>query len=392
MTHFPKCDGNAKPEPGKQFLQLGIYGRMRKIVRALMLCALWAPGAQSPAQRQQNHQEPVFSYEGQMVSSVSLAGQPDLAQAPQIELAQKANTPYSQNKIDETVARLKQTGRFQNVIVQVTPEAKGLRVQFLLQPAYYFGVFQFPEAIDKFSYTRLLQVADYSRQEPYTKDHVDKAGSQLTDFFHQSGYFLATVEPELQTNATNRVVNIIFRVRLKRRAYFGAIQFRGISPAEAQSLERSLRSVRARLRGAALKTGASYSRRRLERATTHLKSELGKRQYLANQVQLLAPRYDPESNKADITFDVLKGPKIAIEIEGAHVWGRTQRRLIPIYQENTVDADLVHEGEENLASHFQSKGFFDVNVSSHIEQWPSRTTVLYRVEKGKRSKVNGLEF
>src|SRR5262249_19494823 len=190
----------------------------------------------------------------------------------------------------------------------------------------------------------------------------------------------------------NRLANVIFRTQLNRRAHLGVIGFTGISPEEAQPLERSLRSLSARLRGARLKTGASYSRRRLERATTYLKSYLANRQYLANQVQMLPPKYDPETNRADVTFQVKKGPRIAIRIEGARVSGRTRKRLIPIYQENRVDADLVQEGEENLASHFQSKGFFDASVTSRIDQQASGTTVLYTVERGKRGKVNAVEF
>lgn len=364
------------------------------LLRAVALCFFWGtvvPCAQSP-QQPQNPNAPVYSYEGQAVSSVTLAGQPEQALLPQFELAQQPNTPYSQEKIDETVASLKRTGRFPEVEVQVTPEAKGLRVLFVLEPAFYFGVFQFPGAIDKFSYTHLIQVADYSRQEPYAQDHVEKSVSKLTDFFHQDGYFLATVQPELQTDAANRLVNVIFRVDLKRRAHFGPIRLTGIEPPEAQSLQRSLRSVSARLRGASLKTGASYSRRRLERATTYLKSQMAKRHYLASQVQLLPAKYNPENNGADVTFQVTAGPKIAISIEGARVRGRTQKNLIPIYQENTVDSDLVQEGAESLASHFQSKGFFDASVTSRIEKQAYSTTVVYKVEKGKRGKVNAVEF
>jgi outer membrane protein assembly factor BamA len=333
------------------------------------------------AQKQQNA-TPVYSYEGQAVSSVSLAGQPDQALLLQFEPVQQPNTPYSQQKIDETVASLKKTGRFQDVQVQVTPEAKGLRVLFVLEPAFYFGVFQFPGAVEKFSYTHLLQVADYSRQEPYAKDHVDRSVSQLADFFHQDGYFLATVQQELQTDATNRLVNVVFRTRLNKRAHFGVVQFTGISPEETQSLQRSLRSLRARLRGASLKTGGSYSHKRLERATTFLRSEMAKRRYLASQVRLLPPKYDPENNRAEVAFQVTKGPKIAIKIEGARVSGRTQKRLIPIYQENTVDPDLVQEGEENLASYFQGKGFFDASVTSRSDQQASGTSVLYQGDRG----------
>jgi len=76
------------------------------------------------------------------------------------------NAPYSQQKVNETIAKLKRDGRFQNVKVEVIPETNGLRVLFVLQPAFYFGVFQFPEAVNSFSYTQLLQAANYSRKSP----------------------------------------------------------------------------------------------------------------------------------------------------------------------------------------------------------------------------------
>jgi outer membrane protein assembly factor BamA len=393
VNQFCKFEDQVRRQHQIKVRTLEFFDATAKLFRAVLLSAL-AIVSCTPlmAVQQQNANAPVYSYEGQMVSSVSLAGQPDPALLPQLELAQQANTPYSQHKIDETIANLKKTGKFQGVRVQVTPEARGLRVLFVLEPAFYFGVFQFPGAIDKFSYTRLLQVADYSRQEPYAKDHVEKSVSHLADFFHQNGYFLVTVDAELQTDVTDRLVNVIFRIQLARRARFGQVHFTGISPADAESLERSLRSLGARFRGASLKTGSSYSHKRLERATTYLKSVMAKRQYLASQVVMLPPSYDPGANRADITFQVTTGPKIAIKIEGASVRGRTQKKLIPIYQENTVDADLVREGEDNLASYFQSKGFFDATVSSHIDQQASRTTVLYKVEKGNRGKVHAVEF
>jgi outer membrane protein insertion porin family len=379
----------------RQTRWLGLCRSKSAALGRIVLCALFGTVAfcgQPAAQEQHDVTTPVYSYQGQTVSSVTIAGQPDPALVPQVELVQKPNQPYSQQKVDETVANLKKSGKVQDVKVEVTPEAKGLRVLFVLQPTYYFGVFQFPEATNKFSYTRLLQVADYSRQDPYARDHVAKALGQLADFFHENGYFLATVEPELQVDQKNRVVNVIFLTRLKRRAHFGDIRVTGMPAADAQTLQRSLRSMRARIRGASLKSGSTYSHRRLERATAHLRAEMGKRQYLASQVQLLAPEYDPATNRADITFHVTPGPRIAIEILGAKVSGKTRKKLIPIYQENTVDADLVREGEDNLASYFQSKGFFDAHVTSRMEHHSPSATVTYNVTRGKRGRVKALDF
>ena len=43
-----------------------------------------------------------------------------------------------------------------------------MRVRFVLQPALYFGVYEFPGAIRSFPYSRLLQISNYQSQEPYS--------------------------------------------------------------------------------------------------------------------------------------------------------------------------------------------------------------------------------
>ncbi|HSM87223.1 MAG TPA: POTRA domain-containing protein, partial [Candidatus Limnocylindrales bacterium] len=147
-----------------------------------------------------------------------------------------------------------------------------------------------------------------------------------------------------------------------------------------------------RLRASYLKPGKTYSRGRLQKAIKYMQGQLGKRQYLAASIKLISTNYNPETNRADIRFHITQGPKITVKIAGAHVWGRTQKKLIPIYQENAVDPDLVFEGEQDLISYFQSKGFFDVKVQSHFERKPAGVTVLYQISKGKRGKVDALQF
>jgi outer membrane protein insertion porin family len=332
-----------------------------------------------------------ISYEGQNVSSVDVAGRPDLnlRQLRQL-IAQPVDKPYSKEKVDATIAALKQAGQFKDVQLEVRPQANGLQVLFVLQPAYYFGIFDFGKATTVFSYPRLLQVANFPSQEPYTGSRVEEAESGLLNFFHHVGYFQATVEPELQSDSTHAVVNVLFDINLKRKAKFGSITLTGASDEETRRLKNSLHSWGARLRGAYLTSGKTYSLKKLETATTYLQGELGKQHYLAGQVKLIAANYNPGTNRADITFKVTQGEKIAINIQGGHVWGRTQKKLIPIYQENSVDADLVQEGANNLVSYFQSKGFFDAKVRSRMDRNASGTTIVYEIEKGKKGKVNSL--
>jgi outer membrane protein insertion porin family len=334
-----------------------------------------------------------ISYEGQHVASVEIAGRPNLnLRTMNALIAQPKNAPYKQAQVDATVAALKKSGEFQDVQVTVTPEANGLRVLFVLQPAYYFGVFQFSKEASRFPYTRLLQAADYPNQQPYTAGRVEEAESNLLDFFHQIGYFSATVEPALHEDPAHGVVNVEFLVKPGRRAKFGEMKIDGLSAPQARKLSASVRSWRARIRGAYVKPGKNYSKRALDNGIKYMQREMAKQHYLAARIELESVKYNRQSNRADLVIHVRQGPKIQVKIAGAHIWGRTQKKVIPIYQENTVDPDLVHEGQQDLISYFQSKGYFDAQVKSQIEHHGPDVTVLYQINKGKRGKVEAIEF
>ncbi|HET7873727.1 MAG TPA: POTRA domain-containing protein, partial [Terriglobales bacterium] len=275
--------------------------------------------------------------------------------------------------------------------MRVNPEPNGLRVLFILRPALYFGLYRFPGA-SQFSYTRLLQAASYPRQEPYTAGQVGEAQSGLLAFFHQTGYFEATVSPQVEIDKAQRVVNVIFHIDLKRRAKFGNVSIQGIPPEQAEKLQSGLRSWRMRLRRSHIKPGITYSSRRVDAALRYLQNQMGKRHYLAARVQLASARYDEDSNRADLNFRINPGPVIQVSIVGAHLRDSQKKKLIPIFQENAVDRDLVYEGEQNLASYFESKGYFDAKVSSSLQRRNGGATIVYKVEKGPRGKVKSIEF
>ena len=92
------------------------------------------------------------SYEGQKVTSVELAGQPNLnpnTLLPQLPV--RAGEPFSQQNVDASAALLKKLGGYQAVELEVRPEADGVRVLFVLQPAIYFGIYRFPGAEKQFA-------------------------------------------------------------------------------------------------------------------------------------------------------------------------------------------------------------------------------------------------
>ena len=347
----------------------------------------------SPALRALNPEQlnQPISYDGQQVSLVDLVAKPTIDVEPLRSLiSQKAGEPYSSDEVQRTVEALRQTGWFSRVDVEVTPKPNGLQVLFVLQPAYYLGVISFPGATKAFSYSRLLNIVNYPAEEPYEESRVIASVPALKRLFTNEGYFTAQVQNETQLDHQRKLANLTFQTTLNKKAKFGQVEVVGRPDPEAIRLAGSLHSFRSFLKGSSLKTGKPFDRNRIRAATIFLQNKLGDENRLANQVRLLPPIFHPDTNRADLRFQVTLGPIVSVKVDGAKISKGNLRKLVPIYEENAIDQDLVEEGKRNLLSFFQSQGYSDVKIQTHTENQPSQISLIYQVDRGQRHHVGNV--
>ena len=331
------------------------------------------------------------SYDGQNVASIEIAGQPglDTAQfAPSFAL--QAGQPFSKDKVNQTAAALKAQGKFKEVRVQVDPDANGVRVLLVLEPAVYFGIFQFPGAYI-FPYSRLIQVANYPVGTPYNAPEVERDRQALVTFFRQAGYFQAEVKADVKVDAPHAIANIIFTTKLGPKAKFGEVTISGLPDDQQHHLEDSLKTLLARAREAAIRPGKTYHRSTLTHATTYLQTQLANKGLLGAQVQLAGAEYKAAVNRADIHFSVIPGPAVKVDITGAHVWSWDKKKLLPMYQGVGVDEEAVQEGKRALASYFQGQGYFNVKVDAQMQKENAGDKVVYTIAREKKHKVDDVK-
>jgi outer membrane protein insertion porin family len=373
--------------------------RWRSLAGYVLALSLMAPGTgvaedgakQTPKTAPQV-KEVLSSYEGQRVVAVELAGRPAIdEQALRPYVAQKAGEPFSQAKIDESVRALKSSGKIKGVELEIRPEANGVRVMFVLQPAEYFGIYTFPGA-RRFPYARLIQVSDYPPRGAYSSVDVSNARDDLLRFFRQNGYFRAEVRYELRDDPAHGLVNVDFHVTLGRQAKFGNVVLDGAPPALAPKLQGALKSVWARIRGVAIRSGKSYSYRTVQKAPQYLEGKLIDENYLGSRVEPAGADYDPATNRADVHFKVKPGELAYVKIDGAHLWGWTRHRLLPMYEQAGLDPEIIQEGRQNLISYFQSKGYFGVRVDTATQAAQNGEDIIYRVAKGPRHSVESVQI
>jgi outer membrane protein assembly factor BamA len=220
-------------------------------------------------------------------------------------------------------------------------------------------------------------------------------------FLQRNGYFEAEVSPEVKVDRTKGLANVNFRVTLNRIAKFGEILIQGTTQEETEHLKSSLRSLRARLKSSAIREGKDYSLNTLQKATQFLESHLQGENHLSAQVKLIGANYSPETNRADISFEVQPGPPVHVYLEGAHLspWllrpileSQRRHKVLPVYQQSGLTPELIQEGRQGLLTTFREQGFFDVQVDVDTKDRPDGTVITYAVKKGDRKKIEDLAF
>jgi len=363
------------------------------VLGSLLVLASFSAVAQTKASN------PPPSYEGQRVASIELTANPHLDTDRYRDLiVQRAGEPYSEQKVQESVDALNRTGVFSKVQVKVQPDPAGLKLTFLLEPSYYIGTLQFPGATKYFSYSRLLQVVNLPDQTAFQQSQVATAESSLKKFFQDNGFFLMKVHTDVQLDDDNRLAHFTFHVEPGKHAHLGKVEVRGAKPEENRRLQGAIGSLRARLTGALLKRGKPYSPKRIQAAVALLRKKLGQQNYPANKIVVNPPDYHPETNLADLAISVDTGPVIEIRVVGAKLsWiplqaGRQKKKLISIYDEESIDPDIVEESRRNLQDYFERKGYFEVKVSANTQQQNERTILTFQIDKGRRYSVKEISF
>src|SRR5271166_1320554 len=103
---------------------------------------------------------PQATFDGQTVSAIDLIANPHRdIESFRNSVTQQVGEPYSQAKVEASISALQRQGNFEKVALNVVPDISGLRLNFILEPAYYLGMVNFQGADKSFSYARLRQTA-----------------------------------------------------------------------------------------------------------------------------------------------------------------------------------------------------------------------------------------
>ncbi len=297
----------------------------------------------------------------------------------------KAGQVYSAADVRAAIERLYATGRYQDIQVDASissNSAGGVSVKFITKNGWFIGRVSaradFAEPPNK---GQLVNASRLQLGDPFDMAQIPAAVENIRKLLVQNGYFDPKIDPEFQYDSTWQQVNIAFDIQTGKRAHYEPPQITGDTTVlSADVVTKATGWRRFLLPGY---RGITQSRTRSGIDHIRLKYENANRLLATVVLNGITPEQENEKGKPEIT--VAPGPTVAITTPGTKISKGRLRENVPVFEEHTVDQDLLNEGKANLHDYFQAQGYFDVDVEFHERQVnEGATEISYVIERGKR--------
>ena len=329
-------------------------------------------------------QEP--NVEGQTVREIRVVdetGTPVTQKVPPLLL--EPGKPFDFAAERESLRTLYRMGDYSEIRVTATPEAGGLRVDFIVRRNYFNNVIRVVGLKDPPNEPAALATLRLSLGEPFRDSALREAVERLAGLLHDEGLYQAKVTWALSPHDDTRQMDVTVTVEPGPRAMVGDVAIDNQTPYGDPELLR-----RAKISGPKVEMTSE----RLSRGSEKLKKFLVNQGYLSASAVIAPKTYDPESNHVPLKLTAVTGPRVRIEISGARLSQGKQRKLLPIFAEGAVDEDLLQEGRRNIRDDLQRQGYFnaDVQVSSQESQKPVERVIHYDITRGDRFRLVGISF
>jgi len=299
--------------------------------------------------------------------------------------------PLDRSKVAESLRTLYRTGNYADLRAVSVPIGAGVRLDFVARENYFFNQVLIEGLAEPPSEASAAAAMQLTLGMPYRREQVDEGLERLREVLKDEGLYTAEVSAQTAPHGERHQMDVIVHVKPGKRARVAAIQLaNGTEFRDAEILSRFK-----------LKPGKEVTSAHLQRGTDKIRKFLVKKGHLSARAAVKRGEYNAASNTIPLSLDVTEGPRVQLVATGAKISNGVLKRLVPVYQEGAVDADLLEEGKRNIREWLERQGYFDAQVDYATEThevnptgsgWRGTEEVItYKTEKGERHKLVGIE-
>ena len=324
-------------------------------------------------------------YEGKQVTAIRYVGV-SFEKTDKLleELEQKQGQALDTDKVRLTTRRLYATGRYRNIAVRVEPSGDGVVLIFAGVPRFYIGRVQVAGA----KTDRLASLIEYGTQlDPgtgYTNAKLAAANENVKTVLANNGFYEPKIAVRTTRDDAGQQVNVFYTVATGPQAKVGKVTLVGKSPGITEDEFYKQSKLRTRF----FHHSPKVDRETVSTALSGIRAYYQKGNRLEATATLQKSEYQPATKTLDYTFQLEEGPVVKVEVAGAKVSKSRLKLLVPVYEEGTVDNDLLNEGAHNIKDFEQQQGYFNAVVGVKLEgDKTASEAVVYTVDKGAEHKV-----
>jgi outer membrane protein insertion porin family len=369
---------------------------LRTIVAAtLLIGVVWGPAqAQqgTPAVQRTASAPEIDASATELVASVRIVTEDGrvLSEKP-AGLPISIGKPLDRDQVAESIRALYRTGDYADVRAVSTPVDGGVRIDFVVREQLYSNQVIIHGLVSPPTEASAIAAVQLPLGEPYHADAVNEGLERLRELLKEEGLYAAQVSAEAVPHPKNHQMDVIINIQPGPRSRIKEIRLKnGTEYTDAEILTRSK-----------LKRGAALTAARVQRGTSRLRNFLVKKGHLNARAVVRRGAYDNKTNTVPLELEVTEGPLVRIAVAGAKFSGGELKKLVPVYQEGAVDADLLEEGKRNLRERLERNGYFDAEVEYATStnevtlksgRKGSEEVITYRVERGDRHTLLRIEI
>lgn len=353
-------------------------GRLRVLALLSVLCVLPALAAAN-------------EYEGKQVTAILF----DPPQQPLPDARLKAllpirvGQPLKAGDIPAALQQLYSTGEYLDIAVDASLTDGGVTLRFLTHPASFVGRVAVLGAAEPPTAAQLETATRLQLGAPYSAEDVQQARRNIEEYLRRNGFYKASIETHQSPHAETRQMDVEFVIHPAARATFAGVQVTGNT---GRSLQEIIRATGWH-RPFGLRGWKQLTEARLDEGVDGVRSSFQKHDRLLAKVALTGLDYHPASNTVTPSLSIETGPLVLVKVAGMRVSRGHVKQLIPVYQERSVDKDLLVEGRRNLIEFLQSQGYFDARVDFDLSDTkPGEELITYTVDPGGRHNLAHLEI
>jgi outer membrane protein assembly complex protein YaeT len=326
------------------------------------------------------------AYQGKTIAAVRFEPSDQPVAQAEIDrlLPLKKGQPLREADVRAAIVRLFATGRYADIQVDAQTSPDGVVIRFVTKNSWFIGQVSMGGNLpNPPNIGQLENAARLDLGQPYTEAKLNDALSGQKRLLDANGLYRSAIHPVFTWDERYQQVNIRFEVDSGPRAHFATPSLEGDIKMDTSRILTATKFQRWLIH-----TWKPVTQTRVRQSLDGVRALYQKDRRLEAKVSLDAMKFNLEENSATPALHIDAGPHVDVQTVGMKLSAKSLRRFVPVFEEHSVDNDLLREGADNLRNYFESQGYFDASVA--FKQQPEvndTATINYLVNAGTRHKL-----